>query len=103
MAELLALQSAVDTAAHQAYARRVVIRGDRLAVRHLLGSAHTAIARLNSLRSNPCPQPAGLDAVRIEWVPRHRNATPTVSRGPGLPDSPAVSPLILALSCRRRR
>jgi len=104
-AELLALQRAVDTA-HQAGARRVVIRGDSdFAVRHLLGSAHTAIARLNSLLEPLALSLQAFDAVRIEWVPRHRNGdADRLSRAAlGLPDKPAVSPLSLALSRRRRR
>ncbi|KAB2970723.1 ribonuclease HI family protein [Zoogloea sp.] len=104
-AEVLALQRAVD-AAHQAGARRVVIRGDSdFAVRHLLGSARTAITRLSALLEPLALSLQGFDEVRIEWVPRHRNGdADRLSRAAlGLPDKPALAPLSRALSRRRRR
>lgn len=103
-AELLALQRAVD-AAHQAGARRVVIRGDSdFAVRHLLGSARTAIPRLTALLEPLAFSLQGFDEVRIEWVPRHRNGdADRLSRAAlGLPDKPAQAPLSRSLPRRRR-
>lgn len=100
-AELLALEQAVR-AAREAGARQLVARGDSdFVVRHLNGDAQTDIARLRAIVERLRAQLGDFAAVRLEWVPRHRNPdADRLSRAAlGLPDKPAPRPI----SRRRRR
>lgn len=100
-AELLALEQAVRVAL-EAGARQLVAHGDSdFVVRHLNGDAHTDIARLRAIIERLRARLSDFVAVRLKWVPRHRNPdADRLSRAAlGLPDKPAPRPI----SRRRRR
>lgn len=91
-AELLALCAALELA-HGAGARRLEVHGDSdFAVRHVAGLDATAVPRLTSLIERARQWLPRFEAMRLVWIPRHRNgeANRLCRLALGLPDEPAA-------------
>lgn len=100
-AELYALCALLDLA-HDAGARRLLVRGDSdVAIRYVRGPDATAIEPLCALVEQARRSLARFDEVRLLWIPRHRNgdADRLARQAIGLPEKLAL----IGKAKRRRR
>lgn len=92
-AELHALCAALELA-HEAGARRLLVRGDSdVAIRYVTGPDSTEIAALLILVAQAREWLRRFEEVQLCWIPRHRNgaADHLCRQALGLPDKPAAT------------